>query len=133
MKTLTLISAIFLTNIATSQVPINTKQLIGTWEYSKNNNKKRFVECPDIISFQDKNKYSVLNECYGNDGNNPIIETGTWSLNAPQKQIFLSRNFLINYYFLGSETKKVSLRIVKISNKQLIILFGKREEIYQKQ
>lgn len=128
MKTLTLISAIFLTNVANSQVPINSKKLIGTWEYSKKNNKEGFVECPDFIIFEVENKYSVLNECYGNDGNNPIIETGIWNLNVNKKQIFLNRKFLINYYFLGSNNKNVPLKIVKITDKQLILLFGKRNE-----
>ena len=118
--------------VVTAQSPINKNFLIGKWEYSKKNDKNLFVECPDVLTFKSDGKYTVLNECYGNDGMNPIVETGYWKLNSNKKQLSLNRKFLINYYFLGSKKERVVIKIVKFTSKSLTIRFGKKVELYEK-
>jgi hypothetical protein len=83
---------------ATAQSVINKKNILGKWEYSKKNDKNLFVECPDILNFKSDGKYTVLNECYGNDGMNPVVETGSWKLSSSKKQLSFTRKFLINYF-----------------------------------
>jgi hypothetical protein len=116
----------------TAQSVLNKKNILGKWEYSKKNDKNLFVECPDVLIFKSDGKYTVLNECYGNDGMNPIVETGYWKLNSNKKQLSLNRKFLINYYFLGSKKERVMIKILKFTNKSLTIKFGKRLELYER-
>ncbi len=122
----------FFVSIINAQSSINKRILIGKWEYSKKNDKNLFVECPDVLNFKSDGKYTVLNECYGNDGMNPIVETGFWRLNSDKKQVILSRKFLINYYFLGSQKEKITMKIIKFTGKSLIIKFGGKVELYEK-
>lgn len=118
--------------VATAQSPLNERKLLGKWEYSNKNDKKLFVECPDVLNFKSDGKYTVMNESYGNDGMNPIVETGFWKLNSNKKQLSLCRKFLINYYFLGSKKERVVIKIVKFTSKSLTIRFGGKVELYDK-
>ncbi len=52
----------------------------GEWRFC-GVSESEFVECPDILVLEENGSYKILNDCYGVDPINPIIETGDWSFN----------------------------------------------------
>jgi hypothetical protein len=103
----------------------STNKVIGSWLYKGvSNNKKQVIECPDVLVFNKDGNYSILNECYGDDIENPLVEQGQWIFDSKEKTIKLkSRKFSTNYTFHDSSPILI-LYINESTDKSLKICFN---------
>ena len=115
----------------------NSIQIIGKWLYKGTVTQKGqvdcCVECPELIEFKSNGSYIVLNDCYGENPNNPVIEKGTWEISIPAKKLILrNRNFLTNYQIHSSE-KEIEFKVVFLNDKILEVKSKKgQNERYSK-
>lgn len=100
-------------------------KIIGSWVYNGvSDNTKQVIECPDVLVFNKDGNYSILNDCYGDDIENPLVEQGQWVLDSKQNVIKLkNRKFSTNYTFHNS-SPVLTLFIKECTDKSLKICFN---------
>lgn len=84
--------------------PPDEGPVTGTWVYARTEGSVGTEECPDFVSFAPDGRYRVENECAAVDPRDPVVETGTWSLEGADGNSMLvlgSRTFLADQDFLG--------------------------------
>lgn len=100
-------------------------KVIGSWVYKGvSDSKKQVIECPDVLVFNKDGNYSILNECYGDDIENPSVEQGQWVFDSKENTITLkNRKFSTNYTFHDS-SPVLTLYIKESTDKSLKICFN---------
>jgi hypothetical protein len=78
---------------------IGAEELDGSWLFIGEQLDSKSAECPELIVFS-KGTYKVLNDCYGTDMRNPVIETGFYTLDNDQTKISFNRQEPVSEYFL---------------------------------
>lgn len=91
----------------------SNESIVGKWKME--GCEESFIECPDIITFNEDSTYKVFNDCYGADTNNPIVETGNWE-STSDSLILKNRNFETNHYLFNLSTDSVVLFYRDIEN-----------------
>ncbi len=67
------------------------------------------VECPNMLIFQPMT-YQIVNDCYGTDIANPIVEKGHWEVTQPNNQIRLNRTVIYSDVFFDEKQKDLTLK-----------------------
>lgn len=129
-----ILMAFLVSNSACSQNA--SDKIIGRWEYKgMSDNRKQVIECPDVFVFNKDGNYSILNECYGNDIENPSVEQGQWIFDSNENKIILkSRKFSTNYIYHDSSSI-MTLYIKENTNESLKICLNQEKciaENYEK-
>ncbi|GAB2972614.1 hypothetical protein GCM10027049_03080 [Mucilaginibacter puniceus] len=100
-----------------------SSKIIGSWILKGYVGKKSVIECPDVLVFE-KNAYSILNDCYGEDSELPIIEKGKWTFNTKDNNIILTqRKFISNYNFNGN-IKTLTMYIKEKNDRMMKVCFN---------
>ena len=99
-------------------------ELVGQWGLVEPGN-----ECPYILSFDREGEYMVLNDCYGLDPLNPVVETGQFFFtnNALGVIEFANRKLKGEFDFLGSDASN-KVTINKLNDLDLIICLIRAKE-----
>lgn len=115
----------------------NSIHIVGKWVYNGTVTQKGqvdcCVECPEVIEFKSNGSYIVLNDCYGENPNNPVVEKGTWEILMQAKKLILkNRNFLTNYHIHSSE-KEIEFKVMVLNDKILEVKSkqGENERYYK--
>lgn len=91
----------------------SNESIVGKWKMESC--KESFIECPDIIMFNEDSTYKVFNDCYGTDTNNPIVETGNWE-STSDSLILKNRSFETNSYLFNLSTDRLIVYYRNIEN-----------------
>jgi hypothetical protein len=99
-------------------------ELVGQWGLIEPGN-----GCPYVLSFDSEGGYTVLNDCYGLDPRNPIVETGQFIFsNGMLGSVeFVNRKLNGGYDFLGSDASN-KVFINRLSDLDLIICLMRAEK-----
>ena len=128
--------SLFLANSALCAHIEVSKVLLGTWKYVGGTKQSATVECPDVMILHSGGKYEILNDCYGDNATLPVVEEGIWSYQHNDNLVILSERDLRTNYSFQEKTDTLTGHIEYISNHEITICFGKKEncteEIYQK-
>lgn len=122
-----LVLVVFLFSNRTCSQSIN-ENLIGHWLYvGTEETKKGEIECPDLLLLNKNGNYSILNDCYGGEVENPIVEQGKWKFDPKENKILLTnRKFFGNYIF--HDSVPILQLYVKMSTGKLLNICFDREE-----
>lgn len=128
MKTsINLILVIFLFVNRTCSQSIN-KDLIGHWLYiGTEETKKQEIECPDLLVFNKNGNYCILNDCYGVEIENPIVEQGQWKFDFKENKILLTNRRFFGNYMLHDSGPILQLYVQVNTGKLLSICFDRKE------
>jgi len=74
------------------------------------------AECPDVLEINEAN-YVILNDCYGFDPKNPIIESG--SFDSEDGYLSFSQRKVEQPSFLKGNSKSKKFRILKSPSDEL--------------
>jgi hypothetical protein len=107
-----------------------TDVLEGQWVL-KQVHLQDIYECADVILFRKDKSYQILNDCYGKDGRNPIIEEGIWEYDSDRMLIslfFRKFHIEISDYVYRSTADRLLVSVREIESNVLILCFEERFE-----
>ncbi|MBN7816883.1 hypothetical protein [Algoriphagus pacificus] len=127
-----LILLIFLFNNRTCSQNIK-KDLIGHWLYIGTEEiKKEEIECPDLLVLNKNGNYSILNDCYGSEIENPIVEQGQWTFDSKENIILLTNRKFFGDYMFHDSIPILQLYVKVSTGKLLKICFDRKECVLEK-
>ena len=99
-------------------------KIIGRWLYKgTENNKTKALECPDMLIFNGDGSYLILNDCYGVNYDNPVVEQGKWTLNTKGNVIILKDRKFTTNYALHDTSQGMTMHLKECTGESLKICF----------